>query len=127
MGIVPHVNALVYTAALAAYTQCDDWLGGLHAYLTENRNVMLDYLAENMPEIKATKPAGTYLGWLDCRNTKIQGNPYEFFLNNAKVALNSGPMFGTGGEGFVRINFGTRRELLLNGLDRMKQALDKLR
>jgi cystathionine beta-lyase len=126
MGIVPHVNALGYTAALAAYTQCDDWLAGLQGYLTENRDVMLDYLAENIPHIRATKPAGTYLGWLDCRNSGISGNPYDFFLKESRVALNSGPLFGPGGEGFVRINFGTPRALMLQGLDRMKIALDKL-
>ena len=126
-GIVPHVNAIGITAAYAAYTQCDGWLGELQAYLTENRNVLLDYLAENMPEIKATKPAGTYLGWLDCSKTGISGNAYDFFLKEAKVALNNGGMFGAGGEGFVRFNFGTSRSTMLQGLDRMKVALDKLK
>lgn len=126
-GIVPHVNALGITAAHAAYTQCDGWLADLQAYLTENRDVMLDYLAENMPEIKATRPSGTYLGWLDCNNTNIKGNPYDFFLKEAKVALNSGPMFGAGGEGFVRFNFGTSRSTMLEGLERMKVALDRIK
>jgi cystathionine beta-lyase len=69
------------------------------------------------------KPEGTYLAWLDCRQAAIQGNPYEFFLKEARVALNDGVTFGPGGEGFVRLNFGCARSLLLQALQQMKTAL----
>ena len=55
--------------------------------------------------LQMVKPEGTYLAWLDCRNSGIQGNPYEFFLKEARVAFNDGATFGSGGEGFVRLNF----------------------
>jgi cystathionine beta-lyase len=44
-------------------------------------------------------------------------------MKEAKVALNNGPMFGAGGEGFVRFNFGTPRPLVLQGLERMRKAV----
>lgn len=122
-GIIPLVNAMGLVAAQAAFSQCDGWLGELQGYLTENRTVLLDYLAENMPEIKSTNPDSTYLGWLDCRQTNIQGSPYEFFLKQAKVALSDGQQFGPGGEGFVRINYGCPRPQLLEALDLMRGAL----
>jgi cystathionine beta-lyase len=68
----------------------------------------------------------TYLAWLDCRNTGIQGNPFEFFLKKANVALNDGGEFGRGGEGFVRLNFACPRIMLLKAIDRMSGELKEL-
>jgi len=125
-GIIPGLNAMGITAAQAAFSKCDGWLDELQAYLTENRNVMLDYMAENMPDIKTTLPNSTYLGWLDCRNANIPGgarNAYDFFLKQAKVGFSGGEGFGPGGEGFVRINFGCPRPQMMEALDRMRNAL----
>jgi len=122
--LVPHVNVLGYTAALAAYTECDDWVRALCAYLTTNREVVLDYVNEHLPSVRVTQPEATYLAWLDCRETGIADNPFQFFLEEAKVALNDGARFGPGGEGFVRLNYGCPRELLIEGLTRIHTALD---
>jgi cystathionine beta-lyase len=65
----------------------------------------------------------TYLAWLDCREAGIPGNPFRYFLKQAKVALNDGIEFGKGGEGFVRLNFGCPRDTLEEALQRMEQAL----
>jgi cystathionine beta-lyase len=72
------------------------------------------------------KMEATYLAWLDCSNLRIPGNPFEFFLKEAKVALNDGSDFGKGGEGFVRLNFACSRETLTDALDRMRSALKRL-
>jgi cystathionine beta-lyase len=72
------------------------------------------------------KPEGTYLAWLDCRNSGIQGNPWDFFHNEARVAFNDGALFGKGGEGFVRLNYACTREVLTQALERMKEALRKV-
>jgi cystathionine beta-lyase len=122
-GIVPHVNLLGYAAAIAAYGECDDWLDQLRAYLTANRDFLVAYLHEHMPAIRTTVPEATYLAWLDCREAGITGNPQKFFLEKAKVALNDGAVFGKGGEGFVRLNFGCTRAILTQGLEQMKEAL----
>ena len=67
-----------------------------------------------------------YLAWLDSRNAGISGNPSEFFLKKARVALNDGTEFGRGGEGFVRLNFACSRKTLTEALDRMASALRRL-
>jgi cysteine-S-conjugate beta-lyase len=72
-------------------------------------------------------PEGTYLAWLNCRDAGIEGNPYQFFLDEARVALNDGSTFGKGGEGFVRLNFGCSRNLLIESLKRMKNSLGKIK
>jgi cystathionine beta-lyase len=122
-GIVPHVNLLGYVAAETAYTQCEEWLNELLTYLTANRDFLVEYVNEHLPGVRTTRPEATYLAWLDCRATGIDGNPHKFFLEHAKVALNDGASFGPGGEGFVRMNYGCPRALLEEGLERMREAL----
>ena len=126
MGIVPHVNLLGYAAAVAAYTECDDWLDELRSYLTANRDFVVSYIDQYLPQLGVTVPEATYLAWIDCRESGIEGSPQKFFLEKAKVALNDGSMFGKGGEGFVRLNFGCSRTLLEQGLDSMRKALEPL-
>jgi cystathionine beta-lyase len=125
-GILPSVNTLGYTAALAAYQDGRPWLEGLLAYLRENRDYLMDYLGTYMPRIDCKTPEGTFLAWLDCRDAGIPGNAHEFFLERARVALNDGAAFGKPGVGFVRLNFACPRELLIGALERMRGALDAL-
>lgn len=122
-GIVPDVNILGLVAAQAAYQYGDDWLQALLTYLTANRNYVADFVARRLPSVRTTAPEATYLAWLDCREAGIPGNPHTFFLQQAGVALNDGAMFGPGGDGFVRLNFGCARALLTEGLERMETAL----
>ena len=110
-------------AALAAYRDGGDWLDQLLVYLEANRNYLYEYVKNELPGISMVLPEGTYLAWLDCREAGIEGSPCEFFLEKARVGLNDGVIFGKGGEGFVRLNFGCPRAVLTEALQRMKQAL----
>jgi cystathionine beta-lyase len=94
-------------------------------YLVGNREALVDYVQTRLPAIKVAKPEATYLAWLDCREVNIAGNPSEFFLGSARVALGDGQAFGHGGEGFVRLNFGCPQPLLMEALERMKTALEE--
>ena len=125
-----HPNGLGQVAALAAFSgACDDWLAELLAYLSANRDFAVQYIEQELPGIRTTVPEATYLLWLDCsalvKDGKIPAeiSPYEFFLEKAKVAFNDGLPFGSGGDGFVRLNFGCSRSTLEEGLQRMKKAL----
>jgi cystathionine beta-lyase len=122
-GIVPDVNILGLTAALAAYQHGGDWLRELLPYLAANRDYVADFVTRHLPGVRVTVPEATYLAWLDCREAGISGNPHEFFLQQAGVALNDGATFGPGGEGFVRLNFACSRALLAEGLERMRAAI----
>jgi len=93
----------------------------------ESNRILLDYISRYLPEVKVGKPEGTYLAWLDCRQAGIVGNPHEFWLKQARVALNDGADFGRGGEGFVRLNFACPRALLSQALERMRAALQRNR
>ncbi len=120
--LVPKINVLGHTAAVAAYREGDDWLEALLRYLQANRDFLVREVAARLPGVRVTAPEATYLAWLDCRETGL-ADPYAFFLSEAKVALNDGTSFGPGGEGFVRLNFGCPRALLADALGRMAGAL----
>lgn len=125
-GLVPWVNLMGLNAALAAYRDGGDWLAQLLTYLQANRDYLVNYVRENLPGIRLASPEATYLAWLDCREAGIRGNPSQFFLEKARIGFNDGEAFGKGGEGFVRMNFGCPRSLLTEGLNRMKNALERL-
>jgi len=120
--LVPWVNVMGLVALRAAYREGQEWLDHLLVYLEANRDFLYDFVANELPGLSMTRPEGTYLAWIDCRGANLE-NPYEFFLEKAKVALINGSVFGTGGQGFVRLNFGCPRSMLEEALQRMKQAL----
>jgi cystathionine beta-lyase len=125
-GLVMWVNLLGLTATLAAYRDGQEWLEQVLHYLEGNRDYLYNFVRDQLPALQMVKPEGTHLAWLDCHNSKIHGNPYEFFLKEARVALSDGATFGKGGEGFVRLNFACTWVVLSQALERMKAALEKV-
>ncbi|MBN8654469.1 MAG: pyridoxal phosphate-dependent aminotransferase [Anaerolineae bacterium] len=122
-----HVASTGLHASKAAFSgKCDGWLAELNRYLTGNRDFLVDYVTKYMPGVRTTIPDATYLGWLDFTQTKIDGSPFEFFKEKAKVAVSEGKIFGKEGAGHVRINFGTSRAILKEGLERMRKAMETL-
>ncbi|HQT25265.1 MAG TPA: PatB family C-S lyase, partial [Burkholderiales bacterium] len=114
-GIVPHVNALGYEAALAAYRDSRAWHEALIGYLGKNRDLVeksVNEMGLEMAHVEAT-----YLAWIDARKME---NPV-FFFENAGVGLSDGKDFGF--PGYVRLNFGCPRSRLEEALERMKSAL----
>jgi len=126
-GLMAWVNLMGQEATLAAYQEGEEWLDQLLIYLEANRDMLVDFVRNCLPGVHMGIPQGTYLAWLDCREANLPENPYKFFLENAKVALNDGETFGNGGKGFVRLNFGCPRALLQEGLARLETALHRVR
>jgi cystathionine beta-lyase len=124
-AMLPEINVCGIAAFKAGYQHCAPWLEELLKYLTENRDIYADFVINNFPEVKTTIPEATYLAWLDFRESGIEGSSYNFFLKNAKVAMNDGKLFGEGGEGFLRFNFACPRSLMLRALEQMKTAFNQ--
>ena len=125
-GLVGRPGILSAVAALAAYRDGQPWLDEVLRYLEVNADYVTEYVNSQLPGVKMWRPEGTYLGWLDCREAGIEGPPHQFFLQQARVALNEGASFGRGGEGFARLNFGCPRPTLYEALERMRGALLQL-
>jgi len=121
--IVPHINALGYAGALAAYSEGEPWLEACIAYLRRNRDALMEFVAERLPGVRMSLPEATYLAWLDFRAANLGEEPQHFFLKHAGVALNEAAAFGPGGEGFARLNFGCPASTLMVALERMEAAL----
>ena len=120
--IVPHVNTLGYTAALAAYRDGEEWRQALLAYLRGNRD-LVEKEVNAMPGLSMTHVEATYLAWIDASATGIT-DPARFF-EEAGVGFSDGADFGA--PGFLRLNFGCSRSLLVEALGRMRVALESFR
>ena len=117
------VSSFGMEATRIAWTECDEWLDALLAHLEGNRDFLHAFVAERLSGMRMVLPAATYLGWLDCREFGLEPDPYQWFLDRARVGFNDGRDFGDGGEGHVRINFATSRAILAQVLERMEEAL----
>jgi cysteine-S-conjugate beta-lyase len=119
-GIVPHVNLFGYVAAQAAYEKGMPWRLALLSYLRANRDLVEREVAE-MSGLAITHVEATYLAWIDARRLGV-ADPVRFF-EDAGVGLSDGCDFGSAG--FLRLNFGCSRTLLVEALRRMREVTDR--
>lgn len=117
-GIVPHVNTLGLVACEAALREGGAWREELLAYLRSNARLVERFVA-GQPRLDMAPVEATYLAWIDARGLGLD-NPQRHF-ESAGVGLSDGAEFGT--PGFVRLNFGCRRALLAEALERMAGVL----
>jgi cystathionine beta-lyase len=117
---VGHLGVL---ATAAAFTAGDEWLDRLLLTLDRRRAQLGGLLAERLPAVRWTPPEATYLAWLDCRVLGAGDAPRQACLERGRVAFEPGSMFGTPGDGHLRLNFGTGAEVLDEAVTRMAAAL----
>lgn len=114
------INALSYYAAEAAYRDGEPWRQELTAYLTNNRDSLVDFIQTRCPGLAVRPGEATYLAWIDARGMKVE-NPALHFEKNAGLFLSDGAYFGW--PGWVRFNFGCPRARMLEGLEKIAAAL----
>jgi cystathionine beta-lyase len=113
-------NAFAVAATEAAWRRGGQWLGELLAYVQANYAYMTDFLARQLPALKAFPLEGTYLALLDMRGLELSDNRIkDLLLDDAGVWLDEGARFGRGGEGFQRINLACPRQILSDALQRI--------
>jgi cystathionine beta-lyase len=110
-----------------------EWLDEVLLALDANRSLLVRLLAEHLPAARYSPGEATYLAWLDCRPLSVGGSggdeargnvhavtgPAAHFLQHARVLLSAGPAFGSGGHGYVRLNFATSPDILTEAVERM--------
>lgn len=110
-------------AAQAAYEKGEAWLEQLKTYLAANIDYVDSFLKQHVPRIKACLPEASFLIWLDCRELLLDDESLQqFFLKEAKLALNPGASFGPGGEGFMRLNIGCPHSIVEQAMEQLKVA-----
>ncbi|MCH5239946.1 MAG: PatB family C-S lyase [Muribaculaceae bacterium] len=116
-----------YVATCAAYKHGSEWREEMLKYVEGNIIAVEEYFKREFPAIKALRPDASFLVWLDCRGLGLtQKELVNLFVNEARVALNDGAMFGKEGEGFMRLNVGMPRKNLMEIAERIVKAAKKV-
>jgi cystathionine beta-lyase len=93
-------NTFSTVATEAAYRHGEKWLEQVLEYIRGNYEFLINYLDERLPETRVIPLEGTYLAWVDLRSLGLNDEQLkERILKQARIWLDDGPMFGTGGEG----------------------------
>ncbi|MEO6309775.1 MAG: aminotransferase class I/II-fold pyridoxal phosphate-dependent enzyme [Leifsonia sp.] len=106
-------------AGIAAFTEGEPWLDGALRAIQANRMLLGELLDAELPGVGYDQPKASYLAWLDLRQLGWGEDPSVPALEQARVALNPGPMFGAEGSGFVRLNFACSPEVLAEAISRL--------
>ncbi|MBR5412447.1 MAG: pyridoxal phosphate-dependent aminotransferase [Fibrobacter sp.] len=118
-------NSFATVAAIAAFERGEPWLECLREYLWDNRKLVEDFLAKELPEIKAVKGDATYLIWLDISSLQGTGrNVASYLKRKTGLFVIGGDAYGSGGEHFLRMNIACPRSVCLEGLNRLKQGVN---
>lgn len=121
-------NCMGMAACQAAYEAGADWLEQLKQYLAGNLAYVRQFLREKLPDIALIEPEGTYLVWLDLRKLGLtEQQQRQLIVQDAKLWLDTGTLFGQGGEGFERINIACPRATIEQAMQRLERAVHKTR
>jgi len=114
-------NIFGNTASFAAYSHGDQWLDELLMYINRNFELLNEFLKNEIQQLELVKAEATYLAWIDFRNTGLSDEVIkEKLLEEAKLGLSPGHIFGCGGEGFQRMNLATPKSNVVKALERLK-------
>lgn len=113
------VNPFGVAATIAVYNEGEEWLNQLVDYLHGNYEAMAEFCRRELPEFPITRLEGTYLVWMDCSSLGMPSDALEHaLLDDARLWLNAGTMYGAEGEGYMRWNIACPRSVMLDGLNR---------
>ncbi len=120
-------NPFSITAFETAYREGEAWLETLRVYLRDTRDAVAAFLTEHLPQIRLISPEGTYLLWLDCSALNMNdADLRHFFIHEAAVGMSPGILFGATGSGFMRLNIGAPREVIMQVLNNIREALSRI-
>ncbi len=120
------VNPFGVEALIAAYNEGGEWLDSLIAYIRGNYEALTAFFADRLPAVKIVPMEGTYLVWADCRALGMTSDDITArLLDEGRVMVSSGTIYGAAGEGFIRINIACPRERMMEGLRRIANVLGK--
>lgn len=119
------VNPFGVIATMAAYNESEQWLDQLIEYLHGNYRLLVDRLSHELPALKVTPLEATYLAWVNIASTSMTGDELaERLLDEQRLRINSGSMYGPGGEDFIRINLACPRSVVDDAIDRIVATLN---
>jgi len=121
---IGHSHVFGIVATEAAYNHGKQWLSELLAYIEENVEFAIQFIKKNIPELSIVRPEATFLLWIDFRKLGFTSMALKrFLIEEAKLGLSDGPVFGPGGEGFQRMNIACPKSVLARALNQLASAL----
>lgn len=120
------IGPLAIEALIAAYNEGAEWLDALNEYIHANYLFLREYFDRHLPQYPVLPLEGTYLVWVDCRASGLSSDELETkLLEQAKLRINPGSIYGEAGRNFIRLNIACPRKLLADGLDRLRKVLKR--
>ena len=117
-------NVFAVPALIAAYEKGEPWLCALNAYFHENDVAFREYFARYMPQYPLPPKEASYLEWVDCSPSGMDGDEVaRRLLEEEKLMVNPGSLYGETGRPFIRVNIACPRVLLMQGLEKMRRVL----
>lgn len=123
MALTHGTANLGVVANTAAFREGRPWMEGVMGYLDRNRMALAGLVETHLPGVRYQAPEGTYVGWLDFRETAAAENPAAFFQQAAGIRLTEGTACGEAGTGFARFIFATPLPIMEQAFERMGEAL----
>ena len=120
-------NAFVYDALSSALNNGDEWLKQMNEYVYNNKLYVKEFICKELPNIHYVESYATYLIWVDVSKITNDVKKFTQYLKNKyKLWVSSGDSYGANGEGFIRINLATSYKNVVDGMNRLKEAINSL-
>lgn len=110
-------------ATVAAFEKGEPWLDQAIEVLDENRHLIANLISARIPSVKYAMPHCSYLAWLDMSALNLGEDPGAVLIERAKVAFNSGHIYGALGKTHVRLNFATSPAIITEAIERIARVL----
>ena len=121
---VCEINSFAVEALIAAYNQGEEWLEELKKYLLGNYLYLRDFFKKHLPQFPVLPLEATYLVWIDCSVLNMTSAAIaKMLLEKENLLVNAGTLYGADGENFIRLNIACPKELLAEGLQKVKNSL----
>lgn len=121
-------STLGIISTMTAYNECGQWVDELNTYIEGNMMTIKEFLEENIPEASFQLPESTYLAWIDMNKLPYSSEELqEALVHYGKVAIMAGETYGENGKGYLRMNVGCPHSKVVEGLQRLKKAVEYLK
>lgn len=125
---VAEPNAFAIEATIAAFTKGEPWLEELIKHLSNNKKLVQQFIAKELPQLNLINSQATYLLWIDCNDiTSDSEELCRYIRESTGLYLSSGTAYGANGNGFIRMNIACSKERLKDGLFRLKKGIQSYR
>lgn len=116
-------NGIGVEMVTAAYAAGAEWVDAVVPYIQANRDVLDEALLKIVPGVKVMKLEATYLAWYDFSETVYSAEQAtDLIENTAKIGISRGPLFGKGGETWLRFNIACPRATIEEAIVRLQKA-----